>query len=324
MLENIKSVYFLRILFPLLEVKKKLDLLKYNKNLQNKIDININYYKVFSGKYIEYENKEKANGKEYNIFTNNLIFEGEYLNRKRNGYGKEYNHYNELIFEGDYLNGKRWNGKIYSSYKYDDYYVLKNGKGFIEETTFNEDIIFKADFLNGRLFIDYDYAFDIIKYRGQYLNGERNGKGIEYNYNNNILFEGEYLNGKRWNGKLKTKYGEFELNKGKGFIKEINYKDYYTFEGEYLNGKRNGKGKEYDYYNDNLIFEGEYFQGIRWKGTEYEYNYEKLIFEKKYLNGEIVKIKEYNYLNGGLVFEGEYKKGKRNGKGKEIKWRNKI
>ena len=38
-----------------------------------------------------------------------LRYEGEYLNGKRNGKGKEYNH-NELIFEGEYINGKR-NGK---------------------------------------------------------------------------------------------------------------------------------------------------------------------------------------------------------------------
>jgi len=29
------------------------------------------------------------------------------------------------------------------------------------------------------------------------LNGERNGKGKEYNENEKIIFEGEYLNGER-------------------------------------------------------------------------------------------------------------------------------
>ena len=36
-----------------------------------------------------------------------LIFEGEYLNGKRNGKGKEYNFNDQLIFEVEYLNGKR-------------------------------------------------------------------------------------------------------------------------------------------------------------------------------------------------------------------------
>ena len=39
------------------------------------------------------------------------MFEGEYLNSKRNGNGKEYDYKGNLIFEGEYLNGKRYNGK---------------------------------------------------------------------------------------------------------------------------------------------------------------------------------------------------------------------
>ena len=35
------------------------------------------------------------------------------------------------------------------------------------------------------------------------LNGERNGKGKEYNLDGKLIFEGEYLKGKRWNGKGK-------------------------------------------------------------------------------------------------------------------------
>ena len=36
------------------------------------------------------------------------MFEGEYLNGKRYGKGKEYDFYNGgLIFEGEYINGKR-------------------------------------------------------------------------------------------------------------------------------------------------------------------------------------------------------------------------
>ena len=43
--------------------------------------------------------------KEYN--ENKLIYEGEYLNGKRNGKGKEYDLNDKLIFEGEYLNGKK-------------------------------------------------------------------------------------------------------------------------------------------------------------------------------------------------------------------------
>ena len=39
-----------------------------------------------------------------------MFFEGEYLNGKRNGKGKEYYEYGKLKFDGEYSNGKR-NGK---------------------------------------------------------------------------------------------------------------------------------------------------------------------------------------------------------------------
>ena len=39
-----------------------------------------------------------------------------------------------------------------------------------------------------------------LRFEGEYLNGERNGKGKEY-WNGNLIFEGEYLYGKRLKGK---------------------------------------------------------------------------------------------------------------------------
>jgi len=38
-----------------------------------------------------------------------LIFEGEYLNGKRNGNGKEYYSNSNIKFEGEYLRGLKWN-----------------------------------------------------------------------------------------------------------------------------------------------------------------------------------------------------------------------
>ena len=36
-----------------------------------------------------------------------MKFEGEYINGKRNGKGKEYDENGELMFEGEFLNGMR-------------------------------------------------------------------------------------------------------------------------------------------------------------------------------------------------------------------------
>ena len=98
MLENIYSSYITKIIFFHLKEKVKLDLIKYNKTLQKKIDINIINYKIITGTYIHHEPSGLT--QEYNGYNDILIFEGEYLNGKRNGKGKEYNLDGKVIFEG--------------------------------------------------------------------------------------------------------------------------------------------------------------------------------------------------------------------------------
>jgi len=39
---------------------------------------------------------------------------------------------------------------------------------------------------------------DKLIFEGEYLNGQRNGKGKEYYENETLKFEGEYFNGKKW------------------------------------------------------------------------------------------------------------------------------
>ena len=99
---------------------------------------------------------------------------------------------------------------------------------------------------------EYDRIDDKLIYEGEYLNGERHGKGKVYYSDGKLNFEGEYLNGKK-NGKGKVYHTNGKL----------------SFEGEYVNGKRNGKGKEYD-YNGKLSFEGEYVNNREWIGTQYD------------------------------------------------------
>ena len=104
LLGKIKNIFFLRFIFSHLGDKIKLELVKYNKKLQNKIDIKLINYKFYSCKYIIYETNNK--GKEYHGCYDLLLYEGEYLNGKRNGKGKEYDYDGNVIFEGEYLNGK--------------------------------------------------------------------------------------------------------------------------------------------------------------------------------------------------------------------------
>ena len=108
MLENIKSSFFIKIIFSFQVNKTKLKLVKYNKSLQNKIDISLINYKIFSQRYIVYGENGKA--KEYMGYNDALKFEGEYSNGERNGKGKEYDYSGKLKFEGEFKNEKR-NGK---------------------------------------------------------------------------------------------------------------------------------------------------------------------------------------------------------------------
>ena len=135
MLDNIKSSFFVRLFLSNLKEKNKLKLIKYNKSFQNKIGISILNYKLFSGRYIIYETKEKA--KECRIENDTIIYKGDYLNGKRNGKGKEYNEFGDLIYEGEYLNGKRsGKGKEYypnGNIKFKGIYLNNNqwsGKGY--------------------------------------------------------------------------------------------------------------------------------------------------------------------------------------------------
>jgi len=114
MLENIKSPKIMRILFNNLYEERKMKLIIYNKRIQNILNISIMDYKLLSGRYIVLE--ENSKGKEYYLNNDSLIYEGEYLNLKRNGIGKEYNNDGTLIYDGKYKNGKRYGkGKEYNN-----------------------------------------------------------------------------------------------------------------------------------------------------------------------------------------------------------------
>ena len=190
-LEKIRSLIILERILSLLKLNKKFDVIRYNRHLQNKLKINIEDFKSVSGRYIKGLNENgNGRGKEYKLGTSIILFEGEYINWKKHGKGKEYydiefdeyynyynrnndNNYGQLKFNGEYIKGKKINGKAY------------NKKGY-------EILI---------------------------LN---NGKGKEYFENRNLQFEGDYINGIRWNGQGYNINGEkeFQIHNGTGNVKE--------------------------------------------------------------------------------------------------------
>ena len=52
MLKHFKISYFLRVLFSCIDEKQKLKLIKYNKSLQDIMNINLINYKYFSERYL--------------------------------------------------------------------------------------------------------------------------------------------------------------------------------------------------------------------------------------------------------------------------------
>ena len=119
---------------------------------------------------------------------------------------------------------------------------MKNGKGLIKEYDYEANLEFEGEYLNGqRNGKGKEYENTFLEFEGEYKIGERNGKGKEYYWNNKLNFEGEYLYGKRWNGKGFDEKGNiiYEFNNGKGKIKE--YLDERLFiECEYIYGEKNG------------------------------------------------------------------------------------
>ena len=179
MLEQINSAYMLKIILNYMDKTQLLKLIKYNKLLQNKIEVNLIDYHFFSHTIITFDNTNKniecfhkneyqfegkylrrKKGKAYDIKYNKLLFEGEYLNGKRNGKGKEYDKYEDkVIFEGEYLNGK------------------KSGKGkYLYEEFFEEiRVIFEGEYLEGKKWngIERVYKKKVLKYEVEYLNGKK-------------------------------------------------------------------------------------------------------------------------------------------------------
>ena len=368
-INSIKSEFIIKKIFSNLQEKSELEIIIYSKKYQNILGINLDNFIELSGKYIKGE--RNGRGREYVLYkkytissldnnndkyeyTDKLIFSGEYKDGKRNGEGIEYYDSGRKKYVGFYKNGKR-NGKGKKYYDKDPYTYeeicekyLKGSNLSIEDqsgkmltssnrTNDNKNDDNKDDdndldkllaSLNKNNYNEnksevksYDDLDELLasinknKYNNNDDKENEKKEEKEEKYDDdpeepNLKFKGEYLNGyiiegqKYYdNGKLK-----FELLKngiGKSYYC---YEDQLRFEGEFKYGKKNGKGKEYS-YNGILVFEGEYLNGQRHgKGKEY-YQYKRApgLCGSYFCNGD---------EEGKLIFEGEYKNGKIwNGKG---------
>ena len=106
MWKNIKSNNVIELVFSFVGTRVKLKLAKHSKILQKAFNINLFNYKLFSGRFIIYDNNDireendninYENGKEENerAKKNNITFEGEISNGKRKGPDKQNNSSNK-------------------------------------------------------------------------------------------------------------------------------------------------------------------------------------------------------------------------------------
>ena len=69
-LKNVKSDYFIQTFFGYMSKRKSLETIRYNKNIQKRINININHYKAYSEEYSSIELDIIPNKGEYGDFIN--------------------------------------------------------------------------------------------------------------------------------------------------------------------------------------------------------------------------------------------------------------
>ena len=136
LLENLKSDYFLQKIFNYLLEKKSLQIIKYNKNLKNRINISIYDYRRYSSIYSSIEIEIKLIQNKY----------GNYINIDENN--EEYYHI--------YLDNNKEETEIMCLYQNDDVeklkiiidYQIKSFQGLFEDCKDIEYIYFKKFYRN--------------------------------------------------------------------------------------------------------------------------------------------------------------------------------
>ena len=140
---------------------------------------------------------------------------------------------------------------------------------------------------------------EIIKYEGDFKNGEYHGLGkvykIKYNKEGEnlyskeekILFDGEFENGRIISGKSYNENEELE------FDGRYSYSDGYRY---YNEGK--------SYRDNQLIYHGEFLNGTP-NGKGIRFNNGIKYLEGKFINGNFVEGKTFDE-NGELIYDGGY------------------
>lgn len=183
-------------------------------------------------------NKSEPQGEFKRIEIDGDLFEGYFLNGKKNGRGK-YIWANGNVYDGNWVDGKcTGKGRISwsSGASFDGEW--KDNQMSEGKYSYADGSVYEGSFKNGK----YDgYGKRIYKdgdkYEGRWQSGSRNGKGV-YTWADGDVYDGEWKDDKRCGVGRMVMYGKAgpdALNAGEVFIK-------YSYDGEWLGNREHGHG----------------------------------------------------------------------------------
>lgn len=183
-------------------------------------------------------NKSEPQGEFKRIEIDGDLFEGYFLNGKKNGRGK-YTWANGNVYDGNWVDGKcTGKGRISwsSGASFDGEW--KDNQMSEGKYSYADGSVYEGSFKNGK----YDgYGKRIYKdgdkYEGRWQSGSRNGKGV-YTWADGDVYDGEWKDDKRCGVGRMVMYGKAgpdALNAGEVFIK-------YSYDGEWLDNREHGHG----------------------------------------------------------------------------------
>lgn len=205
---------------------------------------------------------------------------GDFLNGKKNGYGKLYNKNDNTIYEGTFLNDER------------------SGEGveYIEGTSYE----YKGSWLNNKKNGYGEIIYnDGTKYVGNFENGEIKGEGIK-TYSSGKIIKGNWLDKDHLSGEDcryyepdgQLYYGEIIDGKCEGYGTFIDSNGI-KYEGTFIENQRTGFGQQI--YPDGSVYTGYYYGNQINKEGIFEFS-NGYTYEGGFLNGVF-------YGNGFLTAE---------------------
>ena len=158
----------------------------------------------------------------------------------------------------------------------------------------NNNEFYVGDLENGKIAIYYSDGK--LKYEGDRINGNFEGKGTYY-YKRGNRYEGEWKKG---------------LKHGKGILYYDHEAKKKRYEGNYIKGEFEGKGIYY--WDDGSYYEGDFVKGLKHGYGKYYQKDGKLKYKGHFFNDKYGGEGEY-YCNNGDYYIGDFKDGYKHGKG---------